>query len=57
MRAVLTGLAASAGIPLEELLQQIGAAARTLEQPLPTGPAAGESSGASGAGSGPATVL
>ncbi|MCZ0204451.1 hypothetical protein OZK63_03340 [Streptomyces sp. UMAF16] len=42
---MLTELAASAGIPVEMLLRQVGAAARVLEQPLPTGPAVGEPSG------------
>lgn len=55
VRAVLTGLAASADIPVGELLQQIGAAAHALKQLVPTGPAAGEPSGAPGPG--PVTVL
>ncbi|MFF9884219.1 MULTISPECIES: hypothetical protein [Streptomyces] len=52
MRALLIGSAASAGIPVEELLRQIGAAAHALEQRLPTGPAAGEPSGDPGPGAG-----
>jgi hypothetical protein len=55
VRALLCALAASAGVPVEELLQQICTAARALGQPLPTGIAADEPPG--GEPFGPATVL